>query len=155
MLMQQSPVFDHMSDESKGHSAPDAVGTSSTPDGSADTEHTPNTLLNALIGGVAGVVLSFVPFSTVLGGGIAGYLEGGDSTAGAKVGALAGLVAFVPFVFIIGIVLVFVPVVSVPGDGVQLALWVSTLFILLLAAVYTVGLGILGGVLGVYVKEEV
>lgn len=141
--------------EFQGHSSTDAVGTSATPDESADTNRAPNTLLNALIGGIAGIVLSFIPFSTVLGGGIAGYLEGGDSTAGAKVGALAGLVAFVPFIFIIGIVLVFVPVISLPDAGVQLALWVSVLFILLLAAVYTVGLSTLGGVLGVFMKEEV
>ena len=141
--------------ESQDHSSTDVVGTSATPDESADTTRAPNTLLNALIGGIAGTVLSFIPFSTVLGGGIAGYLEGGNSTSGAKVGALAGLVAFVPFVFIIGIVLVFVPVISLPDAGVQLALWMSILFILLLTAVYTVGLSMLGGVLGVYVKEEV
>ena len=155
MLMQEGPVFGHMPEDSQGHSSTDAAGTTSTPDESADTTRAPNTLLNALIGGIAGTVLSFIPFSTVLGGGIAGYLEGGNSTSGAKVGALAGLVAFVPFVFIIGIVLVFVPVISLPDAGVQLALWMSILFILLLTAVYTVGLSMLGGVLGVYVKEEV
>lgn len=118
-------------------------------------ERAPNTLVNGLLGGIAGILLGFIPFSTVLGGGIAGYLEGGDSTTGAKVGALAGLIAFVPLVFIIGIVLVFVPVVSVPGPGVQVALWVSILLVGMVAAIYTVGLGALGGVLGVYLKENV
>ena len=121
----------------------------------ADTEHAPNTLLNALIGGVIGVVFSFIPFSTVLGGGVAGYLEGGDYTSGAKVGALAGLIAFIPVMLILAIVLFVVPVTVAPNPGFQLALWVSLLLILLLAAVYTVGLSSLGGVLGVYVKEEV
>ncbi len=145
----------YMTDESQKHSTTDAIGTTAPPNESAETARAPNTLLNALIGGLAGIVLSFIPFSTVLGGGIAGYLEGGDSTAGAKVGALAGIVAFVPFIFIIGIALLFIPVVSMSGVGVQLGLWVSVLFIVLLAAVYTVGLSALGGVLGVYVKEEV
>nr|WP_310918613.1 DUF5518 domain-containing protein [Haloarcula sp. S1CR25-12] len=40
-----------------------------------------DTLLNAVIGVVASVVLGFVPFSTVLGGAVAGYLEGGTTTA--------------------------------------------------------------------------
>ncbi len=141
-----------MTDEEWRDSSNDAAGTGSTTDVPDDTERAPNTLLNAFIGGIAGVVLSFIPFSTVLGGGIAGYLEGGDSRSGAKVGAIAGLVALVPFVFILGIVLVFVPVTS--GAGVQLTLWVSVLLIILFAAVYTVGFSTLGGVLGVYVKEE-
>lgn len=64
---------------------------------------------------------------------------------------IAGVVAFVPLVFILAIALVFVPLTAGPGAGVQLALWVSVLLVLLLAAVYTVGLAILGA----YVKEEV
>lgn len=141
-----------MTDEEWRDSSRGAGDVGSAAEVPADTERAPNTLLNAFIGGIAGVVLSFIPFSTVLGGGVAGYLEGGDSRSGAKVGAIAGLVALVPFVFILGIVLVFVPVTS--GAGVQLTLWVSILLIVLFAAVYTVGFSALGGVLGVYVKEE-
>lgn len=140
-----------MTDEERRRSSTDSADAAA--EVRADTERAPNTLLNAFIGGIAGVLLSFIPFSTVLGGGIAGYLEGGYSRSGAKVGALAGLVALVPFVFILGIVLVFVPVTS--GAGVQLSLWLSILLIILFAAVYTIGLSTLGGILGVYVKEEV
>jgi hypothetical protein len=121
---------------------------------SSDVDRTPNTLLNALVGGVAGVLISFIPFSTVLGGGIAGYLEGGDARTGAMVGALAGAVAFVPFAVIIAVGLVFVPIVPGPGGGVQFALWVVVLLILLVVVVYTVGLSAVGGVLGVYLKEN-
>ena len=144
-----------MEDESRGYSSADAAGDSPASNVPSDREHAPNTLLNALIGGIVGIVLSFVPFSTVIGGGIAGYLEGGDSTAGAKVGALAGLVAFVPFVLILGTVLFFMPVMSGPGPRVHLALGASILLIVLFAAIYTVGLSIIGGILGVYVKEEI
>ncbi|MFC7007049.1 DUF5518 domain-containing protein [Halalkalicoccus salilacus] len=60
-------------------------GTTTRPisDVAATQESTPNTPLNALIGGVIGVVLSFIPLSTVIGGTVAGYLEGGDYTSGA------------------------------------------------------------------------
>lgn len=141
-----------MSDEPRGerptHSSADSRR------GASDAERTPNTLLNALIGGIAGVLLAFIPFSTVLGGGVAGYLEGGDSRSGAKVGALAGLFVFIPFVVIIAISLFFVPVAPGPGGGAQLAVWVTVLLIALVAALYTVGLSLVGGVLGVYLKEN-
>lgn len=143
-----------MSDDSHGDKLTETT-TRTTSGDSAGQEHAPNTLLNAFIGGIVGVVLSFLPFSTVLGGGVAGYLEGGDYTAGAKVGAVAGLVAFAPFILIIGIGLAVIPVTVAPEVGVQLALWVSVLLIVLFAAFYTVGLSMLGGVLGVYLKMEV
>lgn len=139
-----------MAEESQGAESADTVETSSV----SDTEKTPNTFLNAFIGGIIGVVLSFIPFSTVLGGGVAGYLEGGEYGDGAKVGALAGLVALVPFVFILAVGLAVVPVVSAPGAGVQFALWVSVLLIGLVAAIYTIGFSLLGGILGVYLKNE-
>lgn len=86
---------------------------------------------------------------------MAGYLEGGDYGSGAKVGAITGIIAFLPLVLLIGIALLLVPVMSTAGLGIQLSLWVAVVFILLFAAVYVVGLGIVGGVLGVYVKEEI
>ncbi|QSX01088.1 DUF5518 domain-containing protein [Haloterrigena alkaliphila] len=57
-----------------------------------------STLINALIGRVAGIILSFIPFSTILGGAIAGYLEGGEPNNGLKVGAIAGVIMLIPFV---------------------------------------------------------
>lgn len=56
-------------------------------------------LLNAFIGGVAGIILSFIPLATLVGGAIAGYLEGGTRTDGAKVGAVAGLIMLIPLAF--------------------------------------------------------
>lgn len=143
-----------MSDDSREHSATDSVGDPSSTDEPTETERAPNTFLNALVGGLVGILLSFIPFSTVLGGGVAGYLEGGDSASGAKVGALAGLISFIPFVLILGVVLFFVPVIATPDAGVQVALWVSILLLVLFAALYTIGLSIVGGVVGVYLKEE-
>jgi len=78
----------------------------------------------------------FIPFSTVLGGGVAGYHEGLGSAAGAKVCASAGPVSFVPFVAIIAVVLVSVPVAPGPGGGAQFAVWGLGLLIALVAAIY-------------------
>lgn len=118
-------------------------------------ERAPHTLLNALLGAVVAVVLSALPFSPVLGGVVAGYLEGGDYRSGATVGAIAGLLAFVPFVAIAALVLAVFAGTAFPAAGVGAALWVSVILILLVAAVYTIGLGAVGGVLGIYVRQEV
>lgn len=145
-----------MGADSRGPSSTDPSSTTSSSGVARGDERASSTLLNALIGGVVGVLLSFIPFATVLGGGVAGYLEGGDRMDGARVGAIAGLIVFVPLLFVGLAVLVFIPVTPTAGAGfgVQLALWVSLLVIVLLAALYTIGLSALGGVLGVYAKNE-
>lgn len=115
-------------------------------------ERAPNTLLNALIGAAATVFLSFVPFSPVLGGAVAGYLQEGD---GVRVGAISGVFAAIPLA-LIGLVFFLVAVgvaVGGPGGG---TVWVVLVILIMLAflAAYTVGLSALGGVLGVYLKRE-
>lgn len=107
------------------------------------------TFVNALLGGIAGVVLSFVPLSPVLGGAIAGYLEGGTSNDGMKVGAIAGAIMLLPLVFFGLFFLVILGLGQAPiGFG------VFALVLLLFGALYTVGLSALGGWLGIYVKYE-
>lgn len=114
------------------------------------SEQAPNTWLNALLGAAVTVFLSFIPFSPVLGGGVAGYLEGGDTTSGGKVGALSGLFAAIPLALI---VVAFAGFVLIGGSG--RAIVVLAFLALVLVGFYTVVLSALGGVLGVYVKEEV
>jgi len=114
----------------------------------------PRPLVHGLIGGVLAVVFAFLPFSPALGGGVAGYLGGGTLGDGAKAGAVAGVVAFVPIVLVAGAALVFVPVVAVPDPGFSIGIWLVALVFLLLLALYTVGLGVLGGALGAYLKAE-
>lgn len=108
-----------------------------------------NTLLNAVLGAVAGVLLSFVPLSTVLGGIVAGYLERGTNEDGLRVGAIAGLIMFVPFLLFAYLVGAFFLLGGVPRlfGG-------FLLFALLFAALYTVGAAMLGGLLGVYLRRE-
>lgn len=112
-----------------------------------------DTLLNALIGAIVSVVLAFLPFSTVLGGGVAAYLQGGDRSEGLRVGAYAGAIAAVPIV--IGMVLFggifFLGALFEPTAAIG---FVFVLFALGIALVYTVGLSALGGYLGSYVAEE-
>jgi hypothetical protein len=134
-----------MSDGSRGFD-------SQTRPAPGNSTSTGNTLLNGLLGGIVGGILSFVPLSTVLGGGVAGYLEGGDYAAGAKVGAIAGLVAAVPFALVWWLVVAVLSMVSIPLTG---ALWTATALVFLFAIVYVVGLSVLGGILGVYVRAEV
>lgn len=54
-------------------------------------------LAHALLGAVVSAVLSFIPFSGIIGGGLAGYLERGDSERTISVGAASGVLMSAPF----------------------------------------------------------
>ncbi|UTF53765.1 DUF5518 domain-containing protein [Natronosalvus rutilus] len=120
----------------------------------ADTPATDgsSTLINALIGAAAGIILTFIPLSTLLGGAVAGYLEDGEPTDGMKVGAIAGLIMLIPFVFMgLFFVLFFL---GLGARGAPVAFGLMGFFVLTLGALYTVGLSAVGGYLGVYLKDE-
>jgi hypothetical protein len=109
----------------------------------------PDSVTTAVAGGAVTIVTSFVPFSPLLGGAVAGYLDGGGRRAGARAGALAGLVALVPlavvFLFLLGATAV---VASELGLGVAaVAAGLALLVGLVVAGAYTVGLSALGGYL--------
>lgn len=116
-----------------------------------------DTLLNAGIGAVVTIVLSFTGISPVLGGAVAGYLQRGTRRAGAKVGGISGAVAFLPFVGVLVLGFGFFlagPTMGgfgVPG-GVELLIVVLVVVPLLL--LWNVGLGAVGGYLGTYLREE-
>lgn len=107
------------------------------------------TVVSGVIGGLAGSFLSFVPFATVLGGGLAGYLDGGTPRAGLTAGAIAGFVMFIPVTLVLFGVLFLLGFAGAPA-----AVGVLGLLIVFVAALYTVGFGALGGYLGAYVNEE-
>jgi hypothetical protein len=113
-----------------------------------------DTLANALIGGAVAIFLSFLPLSPVLGGAVAGTSRAASGTTASASGAIAGAVAFLPIVGI-GVLVLGVGTFYV-GSGSPFALGVGGLLLLLLfglvvAGLYTVGLGALGGWLGNYV----
>ena len=115
-----------------------------------------DTLLNAVIGGVASIVLSFIPFSPVLGGALAGYLQGGDRSTGLRIGVYAGVVAAIPLALVlIAVIAIFGFVLAIPpGGGEGAAILVVFLVVLVFVALYTVGLSALGGWIGNYVKYD-
>jgi len=117
---------------------------------------TGNTLLNALIGAVAATVLAFVPFSPVLGGALAGYLQGGDRSDAVRVGALSGLFAAIPLVVILLVVASVIPFLPAFGmaGSVTALLGVFALVAFGIVLLYSIGLGALGGVLGRYLARE-
>lgn len=96
--------------------------------------------------------LSFIPFSSVLGGGIASYLEGGTTTDGLKVGALAGIVMLVPLILFFFVAIFFLGFAGVPA-GPEL---VILLFVFVGGGgLYTVGLSAAGGYIGIYVRDDI
>lgn len=63
-------------------------------------EPTSDYLAHALLGGVVSALTSFIPFSGVIGGGVAGYLERGDSHRTISVGAMSAVVMSAPFLIL-------------------------------------------------------
>jgi hypothetical protein len=115
-----------------------------------------DTLLNAVIGGIASIVLSFIPLSPVLGGAIAGYLEGGDRNTGLRIGVYAGIVAAIPLaLFTIAAIAIFGSFLAIgPGGGGGATILVFFLVVVVFMALYTVGLSAFGGWLGNYVRYD-
>ena len=112
---------------------------------------TDNTLLNAVIGAVATFGLSFTGISPVLGGALAAYLEGGDTGDGLRVGALSGLIAALPLGLLVvaGFALFAFGSTGAVIGGITLLIIGVTL-----VAGYVVALSALGGVIGVYLTDE-
>lgn len=124
-----------------------------------EAERPPSTFVNALLGAVVGVVFGFIPFSTVIGGGVAGYLQGPDRNAGLRVGAIAGVLMTIPFALLVVLGFGFFTVVAVsPGGGPSTAFpvgaFVVMALVIVVASLYTIGGATLGGYLGAYLKAD-
>jgi len=119
-----------------------------------------DTLVNAVIGTIAAIVLSFVPFSTIVGAAIAGFLEGPDTRDGAVVGSAVGLLTFVPFAFLAVFGLLFFGLAGIgfgTGPALTGSLFAFGFFLVLfglLLLVYSLLPALLGGVLGSLLARE-
>lgn len=114
------------------------------------------TFLNAFLGAVVAVVLAALPFSTVLGGAIAGFLEGADGTDATLTGALSGLITLLPLAGVGVLVFSLLGIgigLGAPPGGVAIAV---AFFGAIVAAfvVYTVGFAALGGYVGAVIARE-
>lgn len=145
----------HTNDGGRPESADDAgkAAIDADPGSDGSDEFASNTLLNGAIGGVVGVVLSAVTFSTIIGGMVAGYLEGGDYRDGAKVGAIAGVVALVPFVVVLTGVFLWTWLTSLTGMPLSFLLFCAVA--LLVGGVFIMGFSVVGGIFGSYVRAEI
>lgn len=70
----------------------------------AGEEVVPSMASNALLGAVVTIVTSFIPFSSVLGGFVAGYLQQDGTSGGVRAGVLTGVFLSIPGAIIVGTV---------------------------------------------------
>jgi hypothetical protein len=112
--------------------------------------------VSALLGAVVSVVTSFVPFSPVIGGGVAGYLHAGSREDGLRVGAASGAIAAIPVVLVVALVFGGFGLFTIVENAFGAAVFFVGLLLVvaLLVVTLSAGLSAVGGYLGVYVREE-
>lgn len=115
----------------------------------ADEEQaTPSLASNALVGAVVTVVVSFVPFSSLVGGAVAGYLQQDDARAGFRAGIVTGLFLALPVTLIFGVLL----------TGIIIEGFVTVSLIILMSIIvsliFTIIMTSLGGYIGGYLATD-
>lgn len=115
-----------------------------------------HTVRNAAVGAVVTLVLSFTAVSPLLGGGVAGYLQREPPRRGARVGAISGAIASVPFFLVVVLGAALFLGSASAGVGLPGAVELVIIFLVVLPALtlWTVGLSALGGYLGAYVRAN-
>lgn len=104
----------------------------------------------AVLGALVTVFTSFVPFSTLLGGGVAGYLWRRTDGSATKVGAISGLLALLPAAVLVLFVFGGLSAGALAigeGTGALLAVGLGVFLVVFLAAL-SAALGGLGGYVG-------
>lgn len=116
-----------------------------------------DTWTNAFVGAIATVILSpFIPFAPVAGGALAGYMQGGSTGEGLRIGGISGAIAFIPAVLFGFLVISVMGSILAGIGGIGPALGGLGTFLivvfLIVAAIYVVGLSLLGGWIGSYLR---
>lgn len=115
----------------------------------AGAETEPPTLwANALLGAFVTAITSFVPFSAILGGGVAGHLETADSWKGALAGALAGFLLAIPVIIIGGAI-----VIGFTVEGLATTALLA-IIALTFGSGFSIGLSAIGGAAGGYLRNR-
>lgn len=111
------------------------------------------TLFNAAIGAVVTIGLSFTGVSPLLGGGVAGYLQGESPKRGARIGAISGALAVAPL-FLFGVLAMVAFGMPMGAFGVPGAFELVVMLVVMLPmmALWFVGLSTLGGYIGATLK---
>lgn len=127
-----------------------------TYDRTSEGEPTGSFLSNAVLGAVTTTVLSFIPFSPLLGGGLTGYLEFQRSTRSISAAGFAGFLAMAPVLLLLvfmGIGL-YLGLAGVGEAGYGLVTAVVMLFTILFVAAYGAGVSALGGFVGARIARD-
>lgn len=124
--------------------------------GALDAATRGNFLANAVYGALVSALTGFIPFSPVLGGAVAGYLERGESRRTVAVGAVSGLLLSVPVVVFLAFLFVGLALasVSVGAGGFAAVLAILMVIGLGITALFGAGLGGLGGLVGGKLAED-
>lgn len=104
----------------------------------------------ALVGALVGVLLGFLPFSSGIGGAVAGYLDPNQAGRGLGIGTAAGLIATIPIVIVASFASVGL-FIGLPGDAMLMVLTVLAIGFVVSAA-FAVGLSALGGFVGHWIR---
>ncbi len=105
---------------------------------------------NAVRGAAVSGLLSFVPFSSAIGGAVAGYLEHSKSDRTISVGALSGLIVIAPVLLLVLFALggVVAGMIAVEAAGIALTVIVLLFLAVTITTVTGVGVGAIGGYAG-------
>lgn len=115
---------------------------------------------NAVIGAIVTIVASpLLPLAPLAGGTVSGYLEGGDNRNGMTVGAMAGLIAYIPLFTLLVLLGNLFAFFLIGGGGTGSALiggagLVVVIFVALAGFAYVVLLSLVGGFVGSYLNAE-
>lgn len=110
----------------------------------------------ATLGAVAAIVLSFIPFSSILGAGIAGYFEQKEGGRTISVGAVSALLPVVPTLVLLTFLFagIYDGLSTIGEAGAAIPLIVVIVFVGVVGAVLSAVLGGLGGWVGGWIADR-